>query len=46
MDVAGVIQHVGTDAPGHLVAELVAFDGTPFHVTVAGHWPQPLPRRS
>ncbi len=44
MDVAGVIQHVDTDAPGHLVAEFVAFDGTPFHVTVAGHWQQPLPK--
>jgi len=43
MEVTGVIQHVGTDAPGHLVAELVAFDGTPFHVTVAGRWPHPLP---
>ena len=44
IDVGGVIQHVATDTPGHLIAELVAFDGTPFHVTVAGHWQQPLPQ--
>jgi PAS domain S-box-containing protein len=43
VDVAGVIQRVATDTPGHLVAEFVAFDGTPFHLTVAGHWPQPQP---
>jgi PAS domain S-box-containing protein len=43
VDVTGVIQSVATDAPGHLIAELVAFDGTPFRVTVAGHWQQPLP---
>ena len=30
--------------PGHLIAELVAFDGTPFRLTVAGHWQQPLPQ--
>jgi PAS domain S-box-containing protein len=44
IDVGGVIQHVATDTPGHLIAELVAFDGTPFRVTVAGRWKQPLPQ--
>ncbi len=43
VDVTGVIQRVATDTSGHLVAELVAFDGTPFRLTVAGHAPQPLP---
>ncbi|MEO5821685.1 MAG: ATP-binding protein [Vicinamibacteraceae bacterium] len=41
--VAGVIQRVGTDTPGHVVAELVAFDGSAFHLTIAGHGQQPLP---
>ena len=44
VDVAGVVQRVATDTPGHLIAELVAFDGTPFRLTVAGHWRQPLPQ--
>ena len=44
VDVAGVIQRVAIDTPGHLIAELVAFDGTPFRLTVAGHWQQPLPQ--
>ena len=44
LDVTGVIQRVGTDTPGHLVAELVALDGTPMHLTVAGRWQQPLPQ--
>ena len=44
VDVAGVVQRVATDTPGHLIAEPVAFDGTPFRLTVAGHWRQPLPQ--
>jgi PAS domain S-box-containing protein len=43
IDVTGVIQRVATDTPGHFIAELVAFDGTPFRVTVAGPWQRPLP---
>jgi PAS domain S-box-containing protein len=44
VDIAGVIQRVDVDTPGHLVAELVAFDGTPFRLTVAGYWQGPLPQ--
>ena len=44
VDVTGVIQRVGTDTPGHLIADLVAFDGTPFRVTVAGQSKPPLPQ--
>ncbi len=44
VDVAGVIQRVDLDTLGHLTAELVAFDGTPFRVTVAGSWQDTLPQ--
>ncbi len=44
VEVTGVIQRVAIDTPGHLIAELVAFDGTPLRVTVAGPARQPLPQ--
>jgi PAS domain S-box-containing protein len=45
VEVGGVVQHVSQDTPGHLIADVVAFDGTPFRVTVAGRWDEPLPKK-
>ena len=43
IEVSGVIQHLAKDAPGHLIAELVAVDGTPMRITVADRWEAALP---
>src|SRR5262245_44101980 len=45
VEVAGVIQHLAKDAPGHLIAEFVAADGSPMRITLADRWEAPLPEK-